>query len=104
MKQLLEQFIKIIEQSQGVREKIDNNIKKYIEENKVQFEEASHKIKDRWQEIINNLTKPKSLKEAMEKSMNLMYDFVGEEVMTKLINIQKQFPFVSSYIQKLYPK
>lgn len=102
MKELFEQFIKIIEQSQEVREQIENNIKKYFEENKKQFEIASKELRSKWEESIKNLTNPKSLNEAMEKTMKLLIEFIGQDIINRLIEIQKKFPYLTIYIQRLF--
>jgi chemotaxis regulatin CheY-phosphate phosphatase CheZ len=104
MKELFEQFFKIIDQANGVREKMEADLKKYVDENQKKFQDAAGQIKTRWEEVMKKVTDPQNFQEIMQKIMDLMKEFIGEDMVAKLLDVQKKFPFINDYMKTIFPK
>lgn len=104
MKTLFEQFISIVEKANGVRETMEENLKKYVEENKKALEDAAGKIKTQFDEMMKSVSDPQNIQEVMQKTMEVMTKFIGEENVKKLMEIQQKFPFINEYMKSLMPQ
>jgi Skp family chaperone for outer membrane proteins len=104
MKELFDNLIGIIEQANGVRETMETEIKKYVETNKKALEDASAKIKDKFEDVMKNITQGgANLQEIMQKTIDVMTEFLGKDTVAKLMEIQKKFPFIQEYMKNIMP-
>ncbi len=104
MKDIFENFIKIVEQQKDAQEKMKEELKKYVDANKAKLEEASKKIKEQFEEMMKKITDPSNIQEIMTKTMELLGKLIGEDNAKKLMEIQKNFPFLNEYMKKIFPQ
>jgi len=53
---------------------------------------------------MKKVTDPQNFQEIMQKIMDLMKEFIGEDMVAKLLDVQKKFPFINDYMKTIFPK
>jgi len=104
MKELFEKFFEIVDQAKGVKEKMQEELKKYAEINKKALTEASDKIKSQMEQAMKKVTDPNNLQEIMKAVQEVTTTFIGAENVKKLMEIQQKYPFLSDFMKTLIPQ
>ncbi len=104
MKEIFEKFIEIVEKQKDAQEKMKEELKKYVDSNKAKLEEAAAKIKEQFEEMMKKITDPSNIQEVMGKTMEMLETIMGKENAQKMMEIQKNFPFLNEYMKKIFPQ
>ncbi len=103
MRKIIEELIKIIEESQGDQETVEKKINEYYANNQsiiaVDSEQFNRKLEQATKEIdaSNNFGK------VMENIFKLMTDEIGEDNFKKLMELQEKYPYLKDITKKIMP-
>ncbi|OHD07420.1 MAG: hypothetical protein A2Y41_01390 [Spirochaetes bacterium GWB1_36_13] len=109
MKEIMENFMKIVEQAKGAQKTIEEEMKKYFEINKKTFEDAAEKMKKQFEDNMKAVMQANDFKAYMDKSLDMMNNFIGTDTIKKMTEMVEQYPFVkemfkSDFFKTFMPK
>lgn len=103
MKEVFDSLIQIIENSNGIREKMEADVKKYYETHQPLFQQAQERFMNQIQESVKNFTMT-DLGKMVENMVLSLKSMMGEDNFNKIIRFQRQYPFLNPLLEKILPK
>lgn len=103
MKEVFDKLILIIENSNGIREKIEEETQKYYDNNKQIFQKIKYDFFTQIHQTMAQITLP-DIGNMVEKIVDLLKNTLGEDNFSKIMLFQQQYPFLNNFFQEILPQ
>lgn len=103
MKQIIEKIIKVVEDSQGNQEVIENEITAYINSNKDMIDSESNKLSEKLEQAMKEIKDQQDFNAVMQAMFKVMTEEIGEENFKKIMELQEKYPFLKDMTSKIMP-
>jgi TRAP-type C4-dicarboxylate transport system substrate-binding protein len=103
MKQIIEDLIKLIEESKGDQEIIEKKINEYHELNREMIESSGQALSKKLDQAMGSISNPSDFAVVMQTMFKVMTDEIGEENFKKLMELQEKYPSLKDMTKKIIP-
>lgn len=104
MKSIIEEIIKIVEESSNDEYLIKKNLTDYFNNNKETIENKSKTLSHKLDQAMSALSDTKDFGIIMQTMMKVITDEIGEDNLKKIMEFQQKYPNLKDITEKIIPK
>ncbi len=103
MKEVFDKLVLIIENSNGIREKIEQEIQKYYDSNQQIFKKIKYDLVNQIHQSMAKLTIT-DIGNIVANMVGLLKKTLGEDNFNKIMLFQQKYPYLNGFFQEILPQ